>query len=105
MKELRLEMLEKDAKIQAMQAEIQKLSNALNNNGVKPAVRRHHPLSATSTTITTDGAGELTQNRSRMGRHASISTANVLNAVPDENEDGLALRIVEMFKDPNKHLA
>ena len=39
-----------------------------------------------------------------MGRHASISTANVLNALPDEGEDALALRIVDMFKDPNKHL-
>ena len=43
--------------------------------------------------------------RSRMGRHASVSTATVLNALPEEREDVLALKIVDMFKDPNKHLS
>ena len=104
MKDLRLELLEKDAKIAAMAVEISKLSNALNNSGDRGQVRRHHPLSATSTTISADSAGALSQNRARMGRHASISTSTVLNAVPDDVEDHLALRIVEMFKDPNKHL-
>jgi len=40
-----------------------------------------------------------------MGRHASISTSNVLNSLPSETEDTLALRIVDMFKNPNQHLA
>jgi hypothetical protein len=88
-----------------MASEIQKLTNALGNSGSKVGgTRRHHPLSAVSTTITADATGQLSTNRSRMGRHASISTATVLNAVPDDAEDALALRIVEMFKDPNKHL-
>ena len=38
---------------------------------------------------------------SRFAHHSQ----NVLNAIPDEVEDSLALRIVEMFKDPNKHLS
>jgi len=100
-------LLEKDAKISSMQAEIAKLTNMLNNSSASSHVtsktKRHHPLTAHSTTITEASAG-MSQTRSRMGRHASISTANVLNALPDESEDQLAVRIVEMFKDPNKHL-
>ncbi|GMI46797.1 hypothetical protein TrCOL_g2482 [Triparma columacea] len=104
-------LTEKDAKISALTAEISKLTNALNNSNVAGAgravastTRRQHPLTAFSTTITSTGDGT-TQVRSRMGRHASMSSQNVLNALPDEVEDSLAIRIVEMFKDPNKHLA
>lgn len=105
-------LTEKDAKISALTSEISKLTNALNNASVATATRgskagvtrRQHPLTAFSTTIQQDG-DSTTQVRSRMGRHASMSSQNVLNALPDEVEDSLAVRIVEMFKDPNKHLA
>jgi len=151
-------LLEKDAKIQAMQNEIMKLTNTLQQTqsaGSETVKRRHHPLTAFSTTIQEVNGGQngnnmqqvrklsplppvllsfsplsfplspltnqiksksnqnqnqinppfLRQVRSRMGRHASISTSNVLNSLPSETEDTLALRIVDMFKNPNQHLA
>jgi len=43
-----------------------------------------------------------------MGRNASVATAAVLNALPDDNlmssSEVLANRIVEMFKDPGSHV-
>jgi len=107
-------LLEKDAKITSLTSEISKLQNMLTNttsshggslaSSSHAKAKRHHPLTAFNTTITEESSGGTSQTRSRMGRHASISTANVLNALPDEGEDALALRIVDMFKDPNKHL-
>ena len=91
-----------------MQNEILALTNALSESqksSSSTTKRRHHPLTAFSTTMQQEEGGGVSQVRSRMGRHASISTANVLNNLPNENEDALALRIVEMFKAPSEHLA
>jgi len=54
-------LLEKDAKIQAMQNEIMKLTNTLQQTqsaGSETVKRRHHPLTAFSTTIQEVNGGQ-----------------------------------------------
>jgi hypothetical protein len=106
-----------------------------------PLFRRHHPLSPYGHHVheTTGGVGmgggggeggsgrrQIRSFRARMGRNASVATAAVLDALPDEPggggggggggdeggaptasssvSGGLVHRITEMFKDPASHL-
>mmetsp|Transcript_35030 Transcript_35030/g.47040 ORF Transcript_35030/g.47040 Transcript_35030/m.47040 type:complete len:651 (+) Transcript_35030:189-2141(+) len=116
---------DREAKIAALQQEVSNLTNKLAHlnaeakahrdaNRVGMVKRRHHPLTPYGTMVqeTVSKCGmkrrQLLAERSRMGRNASVATAAVLNALPDDNlmssSEVLANRIVEMFKDPGSHV-
>lgn len=102
-------LTEKEAKISALQREVARLTDNLANmtsskSKTLKGQQRRHPLTAFSTTISGNGSDGPSAIRSRMGRHASMSSQNALNAVVDEKRDELAEKMVEMFKDPNQHV-
>ena len=114
-------IIERDAKISALQSEVTNLTNRLatltSSTAPFETSRRKgfskkeviHPLTPHKTIVQecnhkSSNNTNLVQKRLRMGRSASISTAAVLNAIPDEGEDLLALKLVNMFKDPASHL-
>jgi Calcineurin-like phosphoesterase len=103
---------ERDAQIAALQKQITHLTNLL---AAKNSKRRHHPLEPHAVKIheTPVGSNSLNQRvvlssmRERIGRNASITTQNVLNKLPDTNNDShsqLAERVIEMFKNPAAHM-
>jgi len=142
-------LIERDAQISALEQEVTMLQNKLSTltreYHSRPSVgpggpmrRRHHPLSpyghhVHETTSKSSGRRKLLHHqRARMGRNASVATAAVLNALPDDGvgggtgaaptEDGggggvgagpggkpsstanIIHRIAEMFKDPASHM-
>eukprot|EP00567_Pseudictyota_dubia_P001955 CAMPEP_0197467558 /NCGR_PEP_ID=MMETSP1175-20131217/65629_1 /TAXON_ID=1003142 /ORGANISM="Triceratium dubium, Strain CCMP147" /LENGTH=676 /DNA_ID=CAMNT_0043003635 /DNA_START=326 /DNA_END=2356 /DNA_ORIENTATION=- len=111
---------ERDAQIAALEKEVTLLSNKLSTLSKSAqqtghAKRRHHPLTPYGNLVTesesNDGAKrrQLKHLRERMGRNASIATAAVLNALPDDETNrssthALAQRVADMFKDPASHM-
>lgn len=112
---------ERDAQIATLEKEVTALTNKLSSlssqhqHGGGTMKRRHHPLTPYGNLVTESeskcGAKrrQLKHLRERMGRNASIATAAVLNALPDDEESrssahALAERIVDMFKDPASHM-
>eukprot|EP00568_Trieres_chinensis_P011171 CAMPEP_0183296100 /NCGR_PEP_ID=MMETSP0160_2-20130417/3803_1 /TAXON_ID=2839 ORGANISM="Odontella Sinensis, Strain Grunow 1884" /NCGR_SAMPLE_ID=MMETSP0160_2 /ASSEMBLY_ACC=CAM_ASM_000250 /LENGTH=635 /DNA_ID=CAMNT_0025457677 /DNA_START=41 /DNA_END=1948 /DNA_ORIENTATION=- len=113
---------ERDSQIAALEKEVTFLTNKLSSLSRKhqsdhdnKTKRRHHPLTPygnlVQESVSKCGAKrrQLKSLRERMGRNASIATAAVLNALPDEEASQssahlLAQRIVDMFKDPASHL-
>eukprot|EP00566_Odontella_aurita_P008399 CAMPEP_0113544504 /NCGR_PEP_ID=MMETSP0015_2-20120614/10746_1 /TAXON_ID=2838 /ORGANISM="Odontella" /LENGTH=673 /DNA_ID=CAMNT_0000444773 /DNA_START=360 /DNA_END=2381 /DNA_ORIENTATION=- /assembly_acc=CAM_ASM_000160 len=113
---------ERDAQIAALEKEVTLLTNKLSSlatgkhqHGHAGGKRRHHPLTPYGNLVTEQeskcGAKhrQLKQMRERMGRNASIATAAILNALPDDQESrssthALAERITQMFKDPASHM-
>lgn len=71
--------------------------------------RRHH-LSPFGNVVNTSDHGAVKHERSRMGRNASIATANELANLygkedPHNTHKELVDRILEMFQDPKSHIA
>ena len=141
-------LIERDAQIAALEQEVTMLQNKLSTltreYHSRPSVgpggpmrRRHHPLSPYGHHVhetTSKSCGrrkQLHHQRTRMGRNASVATAAVLNALPDDDGPGLHAgaggaapaaqdgrggskssstaniigRITEMFKDPASHIS
>ena len=143
-------LIERDAQIAALEQEVTLLQNKLSTltreYHSRPSVggaggrRRHHALSPYGHHVheNTSKCGsrrkQLTNLRARMGRNASVATAAVLNALPDDDHTGGAAaagdgsgsggalsssqnggkpsssianaihRITEMFKEPTSHM-
>lgn len=113
-------LLERDAKIQALENEVSNLTNRLATltsssshfkgnkigKGKKHAhqVNPHQTIVQESISRSSSGMRPIIQERQRMGRNASISTAAIFKALPDDTEDALAQKLVNMFKDPSSHL-
>eukprot|EP00559_Dactyliosolen_fragilissimus_P003431 CAMPEP_0184858862 /NCGR_PEP_ID=MMETSP0580-20130426/3896_1 /TAXON_ID=1118495 /ORGANISM="Dactyliosolen fragilissimus" /LENGTH=631 /DNA_ID=CAMNT_0027355195 /DNA_START=26 /DNA_END=1921 /DNA_ORIENTATION=+ len=127
---------ERDAQITALQNEVALLTNRLatlnreytvarnvktnnlmNNSEAHSTPKRKHKLTPYGNLVreslskTSSGRANLTHERAKMGRNASISTARELSALSTEHEDAaqasnqrLANRILEMFKDPASHV-
>jgi len=78
-------------------------------NGHGHTPKRRHRLSPFGNVVNTSNHGAVTNERSRMGRNASISTANELANLYRKEEDHhktnkeLVDRILEMFQDPKSH--
>jgi len=116
-------IIEKDAKIQALQTEVRQLTNRLSSYHMSSSPKSHHnnnvstrnskkgkkfmtKLSPHKNIVRENSKNRLSivQERSRMGRNVSISTANVLNALPSDPEDELCQFLVDVMKDPHNHL-
>jgi len=87
-------LAEKDAAIAALQQEIHRLSNDIQSS--TKVARREHPMTPVIHVV--EDGGATIQNR--IGRHASVSTSNVLSNIPTQRTDELCPRMINMFKAP-----
>jgi len=94
------ELIEKDATILALQSELQRLQNDLQSS--TRVVRREHPLQPVQHMISDKGSS----SRMRMGRSASITTSNILEAMPEQARTptmALCEKIISVFQAPADH--
>lgn len=89
---------EKDALITAMQAEMESLRASLARMRVQEAAKSPRNRKVVALSYEVEGDGVL--SRARVGRHASVTTSQVLSAFPAETHDELALKMIEMFRKP-----
>jgi hypothetical protein len=113
---------EKDAHITALQNEIKTLTNKLstayrNQHPTNtPIQKRSHKMTPFGNVVfdsnnNSSGRPLLLHERSRMGRNASLATAQELKSLSSDRDEALyasnhavVSRILEMFKDPQSHL-
>eukprot|EP01082_Thalassiosira_pseudonana_P008538 g7524.t1 g7524 contig24:823767-825814(+) len=115
---------ERDAQITSLEKEVIALKNKIANLSTEPSAvaasmgsnRKQRQLTPYGTMVRVSTSKcsakrrQLLAERARMGRNASLATAQVLNALPDENDplssskQLLIDRIVAMFTSPNEHV-
>jgi hypothetical protein len=84
-------------------------ASVANDHGHGHTPKRRHRLSPFGNVVNTSDHGAVTNERARMGRNASISTAKELANLYGKEEDHhksnkeLVDRILEMFQDPKSH--
>lgn len=109
---------ERDAQIAALQAKVTSLTNQLESaqqqasaSGGRPVRDRRPQFSPNAVHIQEVALGRrpvLSAKKERMGRNASICTQQVMANLPNVDNDysnhPLAVRILEMFQHPDRHL-
>lgn len=100
------------AKQQKHYEHLLKKNSASTSSSTQHTPKRKHKLSPFGNVVTNSNSsyGAITNERARMGRNASIATANELQSLVSkddhrhESNQQLVSRILEMFKEPESHV-
>lgn len=93
---------QKAEELLALRAELETTKATRRRRSTVGPRRKHHPLSAEANMVDPMSG---TVRRGHMGRQASIATSSVLEQLPQHQRDMLALKFLDMYKDPVKYAA